>query len=82
MTKKIKLTEATLTRIVERVLLEKEKDSANQMLMTYFAQLKNADEAEKEELNAKISKIMLDNKALTPMVGALTPLGKKDAILK
>ena len=40
MKKKIKLTEETLNRIVERVVLEQEKEAENKELMNLFGELK------------------------------------------
>jgi len=53
--KKIKLTEATLTRIVERVIKEQEKEVENKELMGLIGQLKK--DPENEELKTKIAEL-------------------------
>ena len=42
--KKIKLTEETLKRIVERVVMEQEKENANKQLMILFQKKKKGDD--------------------------------------
>lgn len=81
--KKIKLTEETLIRIVERVIKEQDKKDANKILMSYFQQLKDADgEEEKKEINAKITQIISKNPNLAPLGGAITPFAKTQGITK
>ena len=68
--KKIKLTEATLTRIVERVIKEQEKEVENKELMIAFAELKK--DPDNKELKHKVSE-------LTKKLGLpVTPEGKKE----
>tara|TARA_Y100000034_G_C6871743_1_gene398099 strand:- start:947 stop:1195 length:249 start_codon:yes stop_codon:yes gene_type:complete len=70
MKKKIKLTEATLTRIVERVTKEQLKEDANKELVRLFAELKK--DPDNPELNDKI-------KELTKTVGLDKSLTTKGA---
>lgn len=68
--KKIKLTEATLKRIVERVITEQEKETENKELMTLFAELKK--DPDNKEIKDKIAE-------LTKKLGLpVTPKGKKE----
>jgi len=53
--KKIKLTEATLTRIVERVIMEQEKEAENKELMGLFVELKN--DPDNPDLIAKVAEL-------------------------
>jgi len=67
--KKIKLTEATLTRIVGRVIKEQEKEAENKELMSVFDELKK--DPDNQELKDKASE-------LTEKLGLpVTPEGKK-----
>jgi hypothetical protein len=70
--KKIKLTEATLTRIVERVILEQEKDKAMEQLMLLFKEPKTP------ETEKKIKELLLKNPHLKALQGAITPKGKEE----
>tara|TARA_R110000851_G_scaffold284289_3_gene437855 strand:+ start:316 stop:546 length:231 start_codon:yes stop_codon:yes gene_type:complete len=70
MTKKIKLTEATLTRIVQRVINEQKKDEAMEQLMLLFKGPKTP------ENEKKIADFLLKNPHLKALQGALTPEGK------
>ena len=68
--KKIKLTEATLTRIVERVIMEEAKEAENKELMSLFAELKK--DPDNQELKDKIGE-------LTKKLGIpTTPKGKEE----
>ena len=69
--KKIKLTEDTITRIVERVILEAEKDKAMEQLMALFKEKKSP------ETEKKIADLLLKNPHLKPLQGALTTKGKE-----
>ena len=75
--KKIKLTESTLQRIIERVIKEQKTEDANKELLGLFQQLVKADENEKKEINAKIKDLFLNNPHLKGLQGALTPEGKQ-----
>ena len=70
--KKIKLTEATLTRIVERVVLEQKKDDAMEQLMLLFKEPKTP------ENEKKIKDFLLKNPHLKALQGAITPEGKDE----
>jgi|TARA_R110001599_G_scaffold4457_2_gene23099 hypothetical protein len=70
MKRKIKLTEATLRRIVERVTKEQLKEDANKELIKLFVELKK--DPENQELKDKI-------KELTKTVGLSKSLTKKGA---
>ena len=70
--KKIKLTEATLTRIVERVILEQEKDKAMEQLMLLFKEPKTP------ETEKKIKDLLLKNPHLKALQGAITQKGKEE----
>ena len=72
MKKKIKLTEATLTRIVERVVLEQEKDKAMEQLMLLFKEPKTP------ETEKKIKELLLKNPHLKALQGAITSKGKEE----
>ena len=68
--KKIKLTEETLIRIVDRVIKEQEKEGENKELMELINQLKK--DPNNEELKKKIGE-------LTKKLGLpVTPKGKKN----
>ena len=68
--KKIKLTEETLIRIVDRVIKEQEKEGENKELMELINQLKK--DPNNEELKNKIGE-------LTKKLGLpVTPKGKKN----
>jgi hypothetical protein len=68
--KKIKLTEETLVRIVDRVIKEQEKEGENKELMELINQLKK--DPNNEELKNKIGE-------LTKKLGLpVTPKGKKN----
>lgn len=71
--KKIKLTEETLKRIVERVVMEQEKDNANKELMLLFKRKKDGEDVDKE-----IKELLLNNPHLKALQGALTPKGKEE----
>jgi len=68
--KKIKLTEETLVRIVDRVIKEQEKEGENKELMELINQLKK--DPNNEELKNKIGE--LTKKLRLPV----TPKGKKN----
>jgi len=70
MKRKIKLTEATLRRIVERVTKEQLKEDSNKELVKLFVELKK--DPENQELKDKI-------KELTNTVGLNKSLTKKGA---
>tara|TARA_R110000824_G_scaffold225381_1_gene412988 strand:+ start:708 stop:935 length:228 start_codon:yes stop_codon:yes gene_type:complete len=70
--KKIKLTEATLARIVERVILEQKKDDAMEQLMLLFKEPKTP------ETEKKIKDLLLKNPHLKSLQGAITPKGKEE----
>jgi hypothetical protein len=72
MTKKIKLTEATLTRIVQRVINEQKKDEAMEQLMLLFKEPKTP------ETEKKIADLLLNNPHLKALQGAMTPKGKEE----
>ena len=72
MKKKIKLTEATLTRIVERVINEQKKDEAMEQLMLLFKEPKTP------ETEKKIADLLLNNPHLKALQGAMTPKGKEE----
>ena len=72
MTKKIKLTEATLTRIVQRVINEQKKDEAMEQLMLLFKEPKTP------ETEKKIADLLLKNPHLKALQGAMTPKGKEE----
>ena len=55
MTKKIKLTEATLVRIVERVVVEQQTEKDKTDLQAFFAEL--AKDPDNPELIAKIAEL-------------------------
>jgi len=68
--KKIKLTEDTLVRIVDRVIKEQEKESKNKELMNIFAELKK--DPDNQELLDKAAE-------LTKSLGLpVTPKAKQD----
>ena len=68
--KKIKLTEETLVRIVDRVIKEQEKESKNKELMILFGELKK--DPDNQELKDKIAE-------LTKSLGLpVTPKAKQD----
>tara|TARA_R110000851_G_scaffold65213_1_gene148048 strand:- start:113 stop:331 length:219 start_codon:yes stop_codon:yes gene_type:complete len=68
--KKIKLTEETLVRIVDRVIKEQEKEGENKELMELINQLKK--DPNNEELKNKIGE-------LTKKLGLpVTPKGKEN----
>ena len=73
MKKKIKLTEATLTRIVERVVLEQEKEDANKQLMMLFQQKSKGEDVDKE-----IKDLLLNNPNLKDLQAAITPKGEQE----
>ena len=70
--KKIKLTESTLKRIVERVVLEQKKDKAMEQLMLLFKQPKTP------ENEKKIADLLLKNPHLKALQGAITSKGKEE----
>ena len=53
--KKIKLTESTLTRIVERVITEEAKEAENKELMSLFAELKK--DPDNQELKDEVAEL-------------------------
>jgi len=71
--KKIKLTEATLTRIIERVVLEQEKDKAMEQLSLLFKRKKDGEDVDKE-----IKDLLLNNPHLKALQGAITSKGKEE----
>jgi|TARA_R110000823_G_scaffold194935_1_gene326290 hypothetical protein len=73
MKKKIKLTEATLTRIVERVVLEQEKEDANKQLMMLFQKKRKGEDVDKE-----IKDLLLNNPNLKDLQAAITPKGEQE----
>ena len=60
--KKIKLTENTLKRIVERVVMEQAKDDANKQLMALFQKKKKG-----EDVDAEIKELLLSNPHLNDL---------------
>ena len=72
MKKTIKLTEATLTRIVERVVLEQEKDTANKELIALFEKKKKGEDVDKE-----IKELLLNNPHLKPLHTMMTSKAKQ-----
>jgi len=75
--KTTKLTEATLKRIVERIINEQGKEDAMKTLQSYFQQMQNASAEEKKELNTKVKELLLTNPHLKGLQGALTPAAEK-----
>tara|TARA_R110001583_G_C5532823_1_gene398691 strand:- start:304 stop:537 length:234 start_codon:yes stop_codon:yes gene_type:complete len=73
MKNKIKLTEETLKRIVERVILEQEKGDANKQLMTLFQRKKKGEDVDKE-----IKDLLLNNPHLKDLQAAITSKGKEE----
>ena len=71
--KKIKLTEATLKRIIERVVKEQEKDDANEQLRELFKRKGAGEDVDKE-----IEELLRNNPHLKALQGALTPKGKQE----
>ena len=53
--KKIKLTEDTLVRIVDRVIKEQEKETKNKELMSLFGELKK--DPDNQELKDKVAEL-------------------------
>jgi len=72
MTKKIKLTESTITRIVERVINEQKKGEAMKQLMLLFKEPKTP------ETEKKIADLLLNNPHLKALQGAMTQKGKEE----
>jgi len=75
--KTTKLTEATLKRIVERVINEQGKEDAMKTLQSYFQQMQTASAEEKKQLNTKIKELLLNNPKLKGLQGALTSKAQK-----
>jgi len=75
--KTTKLTEATLKRIVERVINEQGKEDAMKTLQSYFKQMQTASAEEKKQLNTKIKELLLNNPKLKGLQGALTSKAQK-----
>jgi len=73
MKNKIKLTEETLNRIVERVILEQEKEDANKQLMMLFQKKKKGEDVDKE-----IKDLLLNNPHLKDLQAAITPKGEQE----
>jgi riboflavin synthase len=71
--KKVKLTESTLKRIVERVIFEQEKDDANKELMSLLQKKQKGEDVDKE-----IKDLLLKNPHLKALQGALTNKGKQE----
>ena len=71
--KKIKLTEETLQRIVERVVLEQEKDNANEQLRALFKRKGDGEDVDKE-----IADLFLNNPHLKDLQTALTQKGEQE----
>ena len=71
--KKIKLTEATLKRIVERVVLEQEKENANKELAILFQRKKKGENVDKE-----IKELLLNNPNLKPLHTMMTSKAKQE----
>ena len=71
--KKIKLTEETLKRIVERVVMEAETENANEQLWALFKR-----KGEGEDVDKEIAELFLNNPHLKALQGALTPKGKQE----
>jgi len=69
--KKIKLTEATLRRIVERVVLEQKEEELQKQLQGLFK--KKQDDPNCEDCDSNIAKLIKQ----LDMTNALTPDGKK-----
>ena len=72
MKKKIKLTEATLTRIVERVINEQKKDEAMEQLMLLFKEPKTP------ENEKKIKEFLLKNPHLKALQAETDVRGKEE----
>ena len=73
MKKKIKLTEETLKRIVERVVLEQEKDTANKELAILFQRKNKGEDVDKE-----IKELLLNNPHLKPLHSMMTSKAKQE----
>jgi len=71
--KKIKLTEATLKRIVERVVMEQEKEDANKELALLF-QRKNKG----EDVNKEIKELLFNNPNLKSLHAMMTTTAKQE----
>ena len=71
--KKIKLTENTLKRIVERVVMEQAKDDANKQFMALFQKKKKG-----EDVDAEIKELLLNNPHLKDLQAGLTQKGEQE----
>ena len=71
--KKVKITENTIKRIVERVIFEQEKEEANKQLMALLQKGEKGEDVDKE-----IKDLLLKNPHLKALQGALTNKGKQD----
>ena len=71
--KKIKLTEETLKRIVERVVMEQAKDDANKQLMALFQKKKKG-----EDVDAEIKELLLNNPHSKDLQAGLTQKGEQE----
>ncbi len=75
---KIKMKETTLTRIVERVLNESNKEQSYQNMTKAFDKYKKAKTAqEKDAVAGEIKKLFKDDKNLTSISNSLSDEGKK-----
>ena len=77
MKKKVKITENTIKRIVERVIFEQEKEDANKQLMALLQRRKKGEDVDKE-----IKDLLLKNPHLKALQGALTDKGKQELTKK
>tara|TARA_B100000287_G_scaffold397751_1_gene414615 strand:+ start:39 stop:272 length:234 start_codon:yes stop_codon:yes gene_type:complete len=73
MKKKVKITENTIKRIVERVIFEQEKEDANKQLMALLQKKSKGENVDKE-----IKDLLLKNPHLKALQGALTDKGKQE----
>ena len=73
MKKKVKITENTIKRIVERVIFEQEKEDANKQLMALLEKKSKGENVDKE-----IKDLLLKNPHLKALQGALTDKGKQE----
>ena len=75
---KIKMKESTLTRIVERVLNESNKEQSLQNMAKVFDKYKKAKTTqEKDSVAGEIKKLFKDDKNLTSLSNSLSDEGKK-----
>ena len=75
---KIKMKESTLTRVVERVLNESNKEQSFQNMTKAFDKYKKAKATqEKDAVAGEIKKLFKDDKNLTSLSNSLSDEGKK-----